>query len=55
MNHVLSESVLGSENSEQAAMRGIEEELEIKLDDFDRAKVQKGRGDKIRIGQSKRT
>ena len=35
-------------------MWGIEEELEIKLDDFDRAKVQK-KGDEIRIGQSKRT
>ena len=50
MNHVLSESVLGSENSEQAAMRGIEEELEIKLDDFDRAKVQKEGETRLELG-----
>ena len=50
MNHVLSESVLGSENSEQAAMRGIEEELEIKLDDIDRAKVQKNGETRLELG-----
>ena len=50
MNHVLSESVLATENSEQAAIRGIEEELCIKLDDFDKARVQKEGETRLELG-----